>query len=347
MSKLRTLQAVDGGTWPAGDETAPASYGDAQGEYRAAINGAALVDLSSRTQIEVAGKDRTTFLHNFCTQEVKRLPAGQGAEAFVTNIKGRILGHVLMFIGEEAIWLDSAPGSGGGLISHLDKYIITEDVQLADRSAEWGELAVIGPQAAHIVDQILPGSGTFAPFRHGAAEGITVRRYDLTLQPGWLLGALREQLPEVWQRVRELGAAPCGGEAWEALRIEAGFPTYGVDLTDDNLAHEAGRTKLAISFTKGCYLGQEPIARLDALGHANRELRGIRFPGERSIPAGTRVLGADGAADAGAITSSALAPGSGATVALAMLRREWLAPGSRVFAQVEGMAIPGEVFWNT
>lgn len=302
-------------------------------EYRAALEGCALVDLQDREQIELTGADRATFLHNFCTQEIRRLPAGQGAEAFITSIKGRIVGHVLVFAGEQALWMDAPPGSAAVLVPHLDRYLISEDVQIRDCTGEWAEFALIGPQAAHIADRFLPGSGAFGPFQHGHAAGVTVRRCDFTSQPGWLIGAAREQLPALREQAEAAGAAPCSRAVFEALRIEAGFPIYGVDLTEDHLAHEAARTRQAISFTKGCYLGQEPIARLESMGHTNRELRSLRLADATVPSAGDAIISpADGAAW-GAVSSAALSPLEQRGVALTMLRREACTPGTEVIVQ--------------
>ena len=123
---------------------------------------------------------------------------------------------------------------------------------------------------------------------------------------------------------------PAGGAVFEALRIEAGFPLYGVDISEDNIAQEAGRTKQAISFTKGCYLGQEPIARLDAMGHVNRELRGMRLA-EGPVPRGqTPVFDESGAQQVGTITSAAMSYADNKPVALAMLRAQATRPGTSV-----------------
>ncbi len=299
-------------------------------QYRAAMTGCVLFDLLDREHIELTGRDRASFLHNFCTQEIKRLPAGSGAEALVTNIKGRILGHVFVFVGEEALWLDGPPGMAAALVPHLDRYLITEEVQIQNRSADWGELLLVGPQGAALVESLVPGSEAFTPFQHGSHEGMTVRRCDVTGSPGWLIGAERSRLPGVQQQLIAAGAVPGSREVWEALRIEAGFPLHGIDLTEDHLAHEAARTSRTISFTKGCYLGQEPIARLESLGHTNRQLCRLRLQTADIPPAGTKVLNPEDGSEQGTISSAALSPVDNVAVALAMLRRGSAPPGTVV-----------------
>lgn len=311
------------------------------------MTGCALIDLADREHIEVTGSDRAAFLHNFCTQEIKRLPVGLGAEAFFTNIKGRILAHTLVFVGERAIWIDGPSGTARVLLPHLDRYLIAEDVQLADRTSDWGEIGLIGPQAAALVERLVPGSGAFVPGQHAHAGNVTVRRFDLTKSPGWLVGASRSELPTLAQRIAAEGAVPCSDEVFQALRIEAGTPQHGLDLSDDLLAQEAGRTKRAISFAKGCYLGQEPIARIDALGHTNRELRGLRLETAAVTPPGAKVFHPDTGAEVGQVTSAALSPLDSHGVALALLRREVNAPGTIVLVEINGQRTRAEVFWQT
>ncbi len=316
---LRHVQSAAGATF-ADPARAPIDYGDRSAEYRSARESAALIDLTHRDHLELAGSDRVTFLNNFCTNDIKRLEPGSGCEAFVTSIKGRILAHVLVFAGESVLWIDTGEGSSTTLDGHLNKYLITEQVSITDCSATWGEFALTGPRAGDIADTIVPGAAAFDEFRHASNGEFVIRRCDLFGQPTWLCGAGVSHLPELWERLRAGGAVPCGDAAAEALRIEAKFPRDGVDLTEDNLAHEAARTARAISFTKGCYLGQEPIARLESMGHTNRELRGLKISGTEPPAAGTPVLDSSGT-QVGVITSAAAVPGSDSSVALAMLKR--------------------------
>lgn len=311
-------------------------------QYGAAVERCVWVDLTDRVQIEVRGADRAAFLHNFSTQDVKRISAGSGCEAFLANIKGRIVSHVLIFAGEQTHWLDGPPPAAAPLLEHLERYLITEDVQLADRSAEWCEVGLIGPAAAPFVEALLPGAGTWDPFQHGHRAGITVRRFSFTRQPGWLVGAAPERLVTLVHEWTATGLTECRREVFEALRIEAGFPMYGVDLSAENLVHEAGRTREAVSFTKGCYLGQEPIARLESMGHTNRELRVIRLESPGTPARGAKVLDPRTGADWGAVTSAALSPRENRTVALALVRREAIAAGV-VVVETGGGPVPGEI----
>ena len=130
------------------DRSQPLHFGSAREEYVAATTQAAVFDLSDRTLLELSGSDRVRFLHNFCTNDVKRLKTGQGCEAFVPNVKGRVLGHVWIDATEPSLWIDADPAQAEHLVPHLERYVINEDVTIADRTADWGELLVVGPEAA-------------------------------------------------------------------------------------------------------------------------------------------------------------------------------------------------------
>jgi folate-binding protein YgfZ len=192
-----------------------------------------------------------------------------------------------------------------------------------------------------------PTLASLPPFGHLPSDALGyrlfVRRVDLLGAPGYLLSVPRQGLVELWQTLRSAGVSPGGSAAFHALRIEARMPLYGKDISDDNLAQEVGRTQQAISFKKGCYLGQEPIARLDALGHVNRELCGLRIESEHVPPPGT-VVSADGQNEIGRITSSALSYADHRAVALAYLRAGHTRPGTAVRLQLTDATVVGTVF---
>ena len=330
------------------DDSRVLHFGDPQSEYAAARNESVLFALSDRTQIEITGADGAKFLHNFCTNDILGLEPGQGCEAFVTNVKGRVLGHVFVFVGEESIWLETVPDSENALISHLDRYIITEDVALHGRSAECGELFVSGPQATDLLGRLFV-SDSLDTYAHVSVQVLqqpaSVRRVDLLGQVGFLLSRSRHLLADTWNILRDNGMRPAGTAAFDALRIEAGTPLYGVDISDGNLAQEVARAKVAISFTKGCYQGQEPIARIDALGHVNRELRGLKLTTGPVPPSGSQVMAANDQKEIGTVTSAALSYEDDNPVALAYLRSQFVTPGTSVAVLVKDQLIPATVFW--
>lgn len=318
-------------------------------QYRAATEGAALFDVGDRALIEVTGRDRAAFLHSFCTNDIKRLQPGEGCEAFVTSVKGRILGHVLVFAERQSIWIVGDPGTQTALSEHLQKYVITEDVEFRDRTGDDRCALVCGPGVPGVLEEGLgveiAGVGMCSAARTIVATDILTRRVPYIAGPAVLVRVPQGIFAALQENLANAGAVPAHGDVLEVLRIEAVWPRYGVDITEDHLAQEAGRTVQAISFTKGCYLGQEPIARLDALGHTNRELRGIRFEAPGEVAAGATVLDAAGAGEVGKISSTATNPVTNCAVALAMLKTAANAPGTSVLARTStGADIRGTVF---
>lgn len=249
-----------------------------------------------RTQIEVTGRDRVKFLHSFCTNDIKKLQPGQGCEAFVTNVNGKVLGHIFVFAERDSLWLNSVGGAASAaLLPHFDKYVITEDVRFTDRSAEFAEFLLAGSSTTELLERLELSVGSLPRYGH-LTHGSDVlplrslRRVDWLDSPTWLLSIPVAQRDEVQGTLTQAGVREADNGEAHALRVAAGFPIYGIDITEDNLAQEVGRTELAISFTKGCYLGQEPIARIDAMGHVNRQLCRLELSSGPLPDSGTPVL---------------------------------------------------------
>ena len=322
-------------------------FGDARREFDAAESDAVMFDVSDRVQIELAGRDAQSFLHKFCTNDVARLAPGDGCEALATNIKGRIVAHLFVFVTDGAVWLETTPGAEEGLLSHFDRYLFSDDVHLHGRTTEFGQLFVTGNGGSKRLSSLGIETATLDNLPHAAVERdsgkFVIRRVDLFLQPGYLLSIERTKLIGLWNELLPAGILPGGAQAFHARRIEARFPLYGLDLGDENLAQEAARTTQAISFTKGCYLGQEPIARIDALGHTNRELRGLKCAGGAMPEPGSHIVAEDNL-EVGAITSSAMIPGSDMMVALGMVRTSHTQPGTTVAIRCGNQDVPAEVF---
>jgi folate-binding protein YgfZ len=288
--------------------------------------------LPGRSQVRLTGADRAKFLHNFCTNDIKKLQPGEGCEAFLTSIKGRILGHIFVFAGEQDLMIDTVPGEDVKIRDHLDRYLITEDVQIEVVTDQFQCLYLFGEQAVQRIREafnldvarLASCSQLERPQSPAPMSPVWIRRLDFTLQPGFEIAmSTSAEAPPGIVFVHLNSQAPqpvlVDDRSFAAFRIDAGFPIYGIDLTDDHLAQEASRTANAISFTKGCYLGQEPIARIDALGHVNRELRVVAFENAEALAAPCRVLDPSTKADLGSLTSVGRVHGS-ATVGLGMLR---------------------------
>lgn len=310
--------------------------------YYAVQSRVGLIDRSARARLDITGPDRAKFLHNLTTNEVKRLAPGEGREAFVTSPQGKTLGFVTLLACEDRILLRTDPGGMELVLPHLRKYGVFDDVALDDVSALTFELHLAGPRAEELVTRCggPPPAGELAhatfPF---ADRPVRVVRESPTGRPGFSLIGDRADLEAVLSALRgegrDLGLAEFDEPTFEVLRIEAGTPVFGREVTADNLPQEIDRDARAINFVKGCYLGQETVARLDALGHVNKILRGLRGSGP-AVPSVGAALEAGGKT-VGTITSAAFSPGWDGPVALAIVRVAQAQPGTTL--TVEGQTV--------
>ncbi|MBS0266518.1 MAG: folate-binding protein YgfZ [Planctomycetes bacterium] len=315
----------------------------------AALPPAVSFDLSDWTELELTGPDRAKFLHNFCTNDIKALPTGRGCQAFVANVQGKLLAHLFVYAGQETLHLFAAPGLSEKLIKHLSRYQINEEVAFQDATAAHRRLFVAGPKAPQALAALgiavatLPESGLISgPPETGILQ---IFRNDFLRLPGYLVAGALASIEAFAGELAEVGVVPAGRDMFEGLRITAGFPLFGVDITDANLAQEANLTAEAISFRKGCYLGQEPIARIDALGHVNQQIRVLHLSLGPVPTAGTEVL-ADSpeGPSIGRITSAALHPSGHEIVALALMKRHHDTAGLSVKVAGPNGCLIGQVY---
>lgn len=313
--------------------------------YEALVQRAGLADLGARTQIELTGKDRAAFLHNLCTNEVRKLSAGQGCEAFLTTVQGKTLGHVFVWMGPESTVLDTVPGQSETLLKHLDHYLVCEQVELADRTEAWHELLLAGPNSAALLSRLSAAPVPAGRLAHVqtelAGKPVSIRRTDIAGPESYLISVSSRDVEVIRAALLAGGAEATSNEAFEAARIEQGFPLFGPDFSDKNLPQELARDPWAISFVKGCYLGQETVARIDALGHVNKTLVGLRFEGFEVPPVGAE-LTVDNQV-VGQVTSATYSPKLAVPVALGFVKRGPNAIGSRLesnFGPVEVVALP-------
>jgi len=305
-------------------------------------------DLSDWSQIDVSGTGAGAFLQNFCTNDLNALSPGQSCETFFCDLKGRILAHVQILNRDDSFRLLGVRGTAEVLVPHLRKYLLDAPVIIEDRSRELGLLCLHGTGLQEIL-QTATGMEISLSSRETqdvetAAGPLLIAAVELLSGLTWLVSgdrvavaSLRERIPA---QFLELGAR----DLFELLRIEGGYPHCGRDLTAQDIAQSAARTSRTISFTKGCYLGQEPIARLDAMGHTTRELRGLIIPGTQAQP--TDGVFADGK-DVGRVTTTAYSPARSATLALAMLRVQHAAPGTVLTVRTSTGDVSATVFWPT
>ncbi len=274
-------------------------------DYQAACDGVALFDFSDRSKIELAGKDAREFLNSLSTQDVKNLAIGSTCEAFLTTNKARVIAHVWITHREaNVLLLDAVAGQADKLLRHLNHYLISEQVELTNRTHELGMLRLAGPQAAVLVNKL----------------GITPMRQQrlLALEGFDLIGPAAEVATHQ-QRLIDAGAVLAGPGTYQLLRLEAGLPEYGIDIDEDRLAMEVNRTAQAICYTKGCYLGQETIVMARDRGQVNRLLMGVKVAAGAPLAPGTKLCRAG--EEVGHVTSSLFSPRVGQPIALAYLRR--------------------------
>jgi folate-binding protein YgfZ len=283
-------------------------------QYRVLREGAGIVDRSSRGKLDVLGEDAVEFLQGQLTNDVEALTPGEGCYAALLNPKGKILADLrALMVSRQEIWLDTEEGALEVLHSTLGRYKIGRRVELDDRTPDRAILSLIGPGARAV-------AGVEAPLTKHSFERLEVDAIG-TLMVATDIGldvvVARADAEPVTAALLARGAVPVSAGAAEIVRIESGRPRFGVDMTADNLPGEVGLEERAVSFTKGCYVGQEPVARMHYRGHPNRLLRGLLL--SRPAAVGEPILGGD--KEMGKVTSACVSPALG-PIALAVLRRE-------------------------
>jgi folate-binding protein YgfZ len=330
----------------------PEHYGDPLAEYRQTREAASVFDLSHRGKVEVAGAEADSYLHNLSSNDIKGMPVGAGCEAFFATLTARAVDfvriyHVLLHDGRDAFWLDLEPGHGEKMIRYLDRYLISEQVEFADRTREFAHLHLAGPQAKGVLEKaLLDDVPDLEPFQHmvrtfGTSSHSHVRRHDPLALPGYDIVCLRSLAPNVWGLLLRAGAKPAGLQAYECLRVEAGTPVYGQDMDENRFIVEVGRTAQAISYNKGCYLGQEPVVMARDRGQVQRTFLGLKLSGSEPVLPGSKLF-RDGK-EVGVTASSVVSPGLGCPIALAYVKRGSQEPGTAVEVEVGAERRPATV----
>jgi folate-binding protein YgfZ len=301
--------------------------------YRALREHAALGAIAPRAVIAAGGADRARFLHGLLTNDVAALTPGSGCYAAWLTPQGRMITDVHVLAADDRILLDVPAQLAPDLVPRLDQFLFSEDVQLTDLSSALVAVWIHGPFAAPAVEPILGVSGlaSWSAYQHSAApfgDGLArIVRIDQLGVPGYGIYIDVPRESELRAAFEAGGVPDAHPDAVEAARVEAGYPVFGVDMTEDTIPLEAGIEDRAISFTKGCYVGQEVIVRVLHRGHGRvaRRLIGLRL--EVMVPRGARIL-ADGR-EIGAVTSAAQSPRVG-PVAIGYVHRDFTAAGTRV-----------------
>ncbi len=300
------------------------SFGDAEAEYRALADGPALVDRTCRGLLEISGADRVSWLHNLTTNDMKNLSAGDGQYAFVLNIKGRILFDLNICVRKDSIWLDLDHRFLSLARGHFERYVITEDVSIADFSDEFVRIGLVGRAAQALLADLGVGHAATMPWL-GTTEmtwddcTIPLMRHDFCGPFAVEMYVPAAKAVGLWQSLTDSSrtghAIPVGDEAVQIRRIEAGFPWPFREITDEYLPAETNQLERAVSFTKGCYLGQEVVERMRSRDVVARRLVGLRLDGEAVPPTGA-TLNDEHDNRVGLITSTCLSPAVGGVIGL-------------------------------
>ena len=288
------------------------------------------------------------------TSNVRDLAAGQGTIGLLLSAQGHIQAELETFALEDRLLIFAHAFLQEKTFATLDKFIIMDDATLTDETAQSGTLAIEGPAAAAIVQELAGiDLQTLAPHAHApaniqtAAGAIPCRiiRHSLFGFPGAEFLAAREALPTLWDAasaaVRAHGGGSVGYRAFNSLRLEAGVPWFGADFDEHQIPHEAALENTHISYTKGCYTGQEIVERVRSRGHVNRRRTGLLF--SSAEPPAPGALLTAGEAEAGHVTSAAFSPLAGKPIGMGYLRREHTQPGSALqcgAAQVQVIELP-------
>ena len=322
-----------------GDWDLVAHFDNPVEEHHAVRTGVGIIDLSHRGRFWLTGEDRAPFLHRINSNDVEGLKVGEGNCATMLTNRGKIISDMKVCAFEDGIGITTNAETTEILFKELDKYIIADDVYLEDCTDRTGIIALHGPQSKHLVHSTLGVDVTGLKEYHSTCKEVEGRsiaciRSDETSEIGYELHVGAESMEWLWDillaKGREFNAKPIGLTALNSLRIEAGIPLYGAELTESVIPLEA-ELEHAIDFEKGCYIGQEIVARMKYRGHPNRLLRGFEI--ECDSPPGQNDLIFGNDKEIGWITSAVASPSLDKTIALGYVRMAYTDAGSKVKIQ--------------
>ena len=304
---------------------------DQSREYQAARQGVALFDRSSLGKVSVTGRDRLAFLQGMLTNDVKALAPGQGVPAAFLDAHGKVTTLLVVYAAQDRVLIELPPQMTAKTLETLDHFLISEKAEFEAVDEAYAILSLQGPGARALLEDLAGATLDLAPYAHVEVTiaSIPVRVINRAdgLASGfhcWVDAASAESFRAA---VLSAGAVPASADTLEILRLEAGQPWFPQDVDPSVILPEA-RLEALVSYTKGCYIGQETVARVKYRGHVNRALSGLVVEGDRVPEVGARVV-ADGA-DVGRVTSAARSIALGRPIALGYVRREHFAPGTVV-----------------
>ena len=330
----------------------PASYGDVSAEYAAVRDGGAgLIDLSSRGRVLVTGSESLQFLNGLITNDMKTLEPNRWMPAAFPNVQGRLLASVRILhqaISDNAngYLLDTETATHDQVLKTVQRFTFAGDFHVDDLTSHTALLSLQGSGSAAIMATIFGTKAAALERNHllparWQDQTVSIIRATHTGEDGFDLLVEDAAAVALWESLAAAGARAVGFEALEILRIEAGLPRFGVDMDETNVVTETGLDE-AVSFTKGCYIGQEIIARIKYRGHVAKKLSGLLFDGTASIDHGSKVKTADDK-EIGRVTSATFSPRLGRAIALGYVKYDYLAPGTEVMVGSVASQLPARV----
>jgi folate-binding protein YgfZ len=307
--------------------------------YHALHQGTGLVDRSRRGRLRLTGADRKEYLQGLLTNDTAALSAGTGCYAALLTAQGRMIADMYLVETGDAIVMDLEREVSAKVFEHLDRFVITEDVQITDETASVSQIGVFGPHASTVLAAVLGLDRSWldaaAPLENRnamweATPVLVVRRDDAGVA-GFDLLVEVDRARSLADVLRASGAVDVDPDAVDVSRVEAGIPVFGRDMTEDTIPLEAGIEGRAISFTKGCYVGQEIIIRVlhRGQGRVARRLVGLTFDASAAVPpAGSRIRAGD--REIGAVTSAVRSVALGGAIAMGYVQRDFTEPGTEV-----------------
>lgn len=309
------------------------SYGEVPAEYRAGCESAALFDRSDRGSIDVIGGEAASFLHRLLANSVRTLKPGEGNRNLLLSSRGKVLALFELELSVDRVRLSTHPGQARGLLGALDTYLFAEKIKLVDRSEESAPLELAGPKAREIAERLLGRSLPDA--EHAWIEhdfhGATLRASPMIVagSPGVRLDAGPAAAEKLWDALIALGATPAGIAAQDCLRAEACWAEPGADI-DENVYPQEARLERAFSLSKGCYIGQEVVAKIDTYGGLNKRLCVLRVEHSDPVARGTPLVRVEEGErrELGLVTSWAYSFAHDTGLVLAYVKRRHQEPGT-------------------
>jgi glycine cleavage system T protein len=328
----------------------PKSYGNPLDECLTVRNNVGIFDLSHRGKLRLSGKEHIKFLQGMLTNDVNKLEEGKGLYATLLTVKGKMIADMRVYRDSESVILDVEPGLNEKVRELLIKFRLSYRANIEDITESLSLLSLHGPNSKRLLQKALGEEiremNEYDFFkREISGFRIMIARANRTGEEGYDIFVPSEGLKTLWEFLNQKGEErklkPAGLDAMEILRIEAGIPRYGIDMDENTIPIEAGLWH-ALSFEKGCYVGQEVIARIKWRGHVNWHLVGFEIEGGDLPKKGDKIF--YGEREIGYITSSTFSPTLRKTIALGYIRREFKEPGTKVSLKLDEKSVKsGEV----